>query len=143
MTGTFATISTLCVFDDFDDPAASEHFNRLWEETKALLNRMDELLSVSVETSEIARFNALPGGESMAISPLTAEIFQLCRDMYDLTEGYFDPTILPLVDLWGVSARFRNRSGAPAMPYDRPRVDGGFSMPDKKYLDAFLGLVGL
>ena len=143
LTGTFATVSTLCVFDDFDDPEAGERFSRLWEETKAVLNEMDALLSVSVESSEISRFNALPGGGSMPISPLTADVFQKCQEMYRFTDGCFDPTILPLVDLWGFSTRFRDRGGAGKMPYDRPRADGGFPMPDKKYMDAFLCLVGL
>ena len=141
--GTFATISTLCVFDNFDDPAAGERFSRLWEETKALLTQMDELMSASMETSEIARFNALSCGESMAVSPMTAELFRLCQDMYALTDGYFDPTILPLVDLWGFTPRFRENRKDLSMPYDRPWTDGGFPMPEQKYIDAFLQLVGL
>ncbi|MBQ2991418.1 MAG: FAD:protein FMN transferase [Clostridia bacterium] len=140
--GAFGTVSTLCLFDDYDQPGAITRYDNVWAEIKRLLEQMDQLLSVSIETSEIARFNALPSGGEMEISPLTAQVFMLAREMHDRTRGYFDPTVYPLVDLWGFSPRFINAQ-KPAMPYDREWQDGARALPEQKYIDGFLSLVNM
>lgn len=140
--GSFGTVSTLCIYDDFTQQDALIKYDAIWESIKQMLDDMDQVLSTSIETSEIAQFNELPSGASMAISPLTAEVFQLAREMYDRTEGYFDPTIFPLVDLWGFSPRFTFGSEV-TMAYDRPWQDGTRALPDEKYIDGFLELVDM
>lgn len=140
--GSFGTVSSLCIYDDFNQSEALEKYVALWESIKALLEEMDFLLSTSIPTSEIARFNALPSGESMSVSELTANVFLLAQRMYVLTEGYYNPTVFPLVDLWGFSPRFTFGSDT-RMPYDRERTDGMLPMPDQKYIDAFLKLADM
>ena len=100
--GAFGTVSSLCIFDDFEREGALSKYDRVWEEIKQILEGIDLLLSTSIETSEIARFNTLAAGESMEISQMTAEVFMMARTIYEKTNGYFDPTVFPLVDLWAM-----------------------------------------
>ena len=140
-TGTFGTSSILCIYDDFTREDALAKYDRVWDEIKRIIESLDVRLSVSIKTSEIAQFNALPEGGRMPISPETAEVFLLAQDMYQKTNGYFDPTVYPLVDLWGFSPRFRFEEGDP-MPYDRQWENDAFALPEKKYIDGLLKLVG-
>lgn len=140
--GSFGTVSSLCIYDDFKQEGALARYDALWEELKVMLDDLDQLLSTSIETSEIAKFNALPAGGRMAVSPVTAEVFLLARQMYDQTAGYFNPTIFPLVDLWGFSPRF-TFGGGMEQPYDREWADGTRALPQKQYIEGFLKLVDM
>lgn len=140
--GSFGTASSLCLYDDFSAPGAAARYEALWEEIKSLLEEMDQLLSTSISTSEIARFNALPSGQSIKISPMTAEVFALARQMYEKTNGYYNPAVFPLVDLWGFSPRFTYGTEE-AMPYDRAWTDGALPLPQEKYIEGFLALADM
>ena len=140
--GYFATVSALCLFDDYEDPDANSRLEATWEQVKAILEEIEQTVSASIPTSEIARFNALPQGGRLSISPLTAELLELSRDMYRRTGGLYDPTVYPLVDLWGFSPRFTYGDGTP-QPYDRQREDGTLPPPDDAYIEAFMQLVGM
>ena len=141
--GTFGTASFLTLYDDFTLPQRLSAYDEIWAQIKALMTGMDELLSTSIQTSEIARFNQLKSGESMPISPLTAEVFQFALDMNQKTDGYFNPAVFPLVDLWGFSPHFLGNVSAPAQPYDRALKDGSRPAPDEAYIAAFLQLSDL
>lgn len=137
--GCFGTSSMLCLYDDYTQPGAQDRYLAVWEEVKSILQELDELLSVSIPTSEIARFNALACGESIPVSMETARVFSLAMEMYRKTEGYFNPAMYPLVDLWGFSPRFIYRD-AMEQPYDRLRENGTRPLPDEEYISAFLKL---
>ncbi len=140
--GYFATVSSLCLFDDFNDPDAVTRYEETWDEVKSLLEEIEQTVSVEIPTSDIARFNALPSGGSVSIQPLTASLLRLAREMYERTSGYYDPTVYPLVDLWGFSPRFTYSSEA-VQPYDRERENGTLPAPDSAYIEGFLQLVGM
>ena len=141
--GPFGTVSRLTVWDDFSQPAANERFETLWAEIRDLLWELDGLFSLSDPDSEIARFNTLPEGGSLPVSRHTARLIGQCHILYEKTGGYFDPSVFPLVDLWGFSPRFRNAEKT-AMPYDRARDEktGALPPPEARYLEAFLRLAG-
>ena len=140
--GYFATVSRLCVYDDFSDPQAVEKFEQLWRQVKDTLYRIEELVSVSLPGSEIARFNQLPCGEAISVSADTAALVELARQMCEKTNGYYDPTVYPLVDLWGFSPRF-TYGGEVQTPYDRQREGSTLPAPDPRYIRAFRQLVGM
>ncbi len=62
------------------------------------VERLDALLSTGKETSEVSRINAAGGGE---VSEDTAVILQEAMEVYQRTEGVFDVSIYPLMELWG------------------------------------------
>lgn len=141
-TAYFGTLSILCVFDDFSEYAGQQRMDTLWQDIKQMMGEVDATLSLSFEDSEVCRFNRLEYGQSMPVSPLTAEVFSKAREMYGTTGGLYNPTVFPLVDLWGFSARFINRKAEP-MPYDRPWQDGTRPLPDPAYINGFLQLVDM
>lgn len=77
------------------------------------------------------------------MSSLTAQLFQIARAAYEDTDGAYDPTVYPLVDLWGFSPRFNRNTYQPTQPYDRAYVDGKLPLPDPVYIEALTRLVGM
>ena len=79
---------------------------RVWgEEAPAALeaaereiHRLDELLSVTGENSEIRRANA---GETVTLSEETAALLEQALRLSEETGGAFDITIYPLMEAWG------------------------------------------
>lgn len=65
-------------------------------------------------------------------------VFNTAKQIYANTNGLFDPTVKNLVDLWGFSKRYQENDYQPYYAFDRQRnEDGGFSLPDEKYIEAF------
>jgi Membrane-associated lipoprotein involved in thiamine biosynthesis len=137
----FGTISMLRALDNFSNPEAQVRLDRTWTAIKQRLEEVEQAISTTVETSDIARFNAIEYGQSIPISHYTADILKEIQAVYEQTDGYFDPTVCLLVDLWGFSPRFHSAQYAPAAPYDRPRGETGFALPEQHYIDGFLNLV--
>lgn len=73
--------------------------------------RMVELaVSMFEPASNIARINS---GVTDTMQPMTAQVFREARRVSALTGGYFDPTVAPLVNLWGFGYRKGDMSKAP------------------------------
>ncbi len=132
----FGTVSMLRLYD-------TEKAQETWAEVKAILGEIEGAVSVSDGNSDIARFNKLSTGESVAVSPFTADIFRQARAVCDQTNGLYDPSVYPLVDLWGFSPRFNRTDYRPSLPFDRPLKAGHPVPPEPRYIDALLPLVGL
>lgn len=133
----FGTVCFAVVYDDFGSKTAASRFETAWQEIKEMLAGLENSVSVDKPGSDIYRFNEAKNGESVAISPATAEIMAEAIKIYEFTGGAFNPAVANLVDLWGFSPRFRKDTDK-EMPYDRPRnEDGSFALPDRRYIDAF------
>lgn len=63
--------------------------------------------------SEIARFNAATSTAPQTVSPALAEVMQAAADVHKASDGQFDVTMGPLIELWGFGATGAVR-GAPA-----------------------------
>ena len=138
----FGTFSMLRLFADTTQSNYAARTEALWNEVKQALAEVENSLSLQVETSDISRFNRLAYGESIAVSAHTANVLQIAAELYTLTGGAFDPTVYPLVDLWGFTPRFRQSGYSPSMPYDRLMENGGFAPPEERYIEAFKRLTG-
>lgn len=137
----FSTASMLQVFDDFSDPARVAAFEETWEEVQALLSRIDAALSLSDVDSDVSRFNALATGESTVVSRETLDVLSTVSAAYDMTAGAYDPTVAPLVDLFGFTPRFSGRDYRLLMPYDRAMVGNVLPLPDSDVVSTLLKLV--
>ena len=73
----------------------------LHQQIDDLLSTVDNSMSTYKPESELSRFNRLPVGQQMQISPDFARVLQISRDIWQRSDGAFDPTIGPIVDLWG------------------------------------------
>ncbi len=55
--------------------------------------------------SEISRFNASQSTEPVAISPQLAYVMAAAQQVHRASQGQFDATLGPLIELWGFGAR--------------------------------------
>ena len=136
----FHTVSALFLYDD---PENTTRFEETWTLIKEILAQVENAVSLSVPDSDIARFNALPAGQTLEVSPITAAIMHTAIGAYEETGGLYDPTVYPLVDLWGFSPRFNTNAYHPQLPYDRAYENGRLPLPDEAHIRALLPLVGL
>lgn len=116
--------------------ADAERARRAADAAFAEIERLEALLSTWRETSEISELSRRAGEGWVAVSRETAEALRRARAVAEASEGAFDPTVLPLVRLWGFAggeprlpseteiARARRRVGWRGLEIDpeRPRV---------------------
>lgn len=65
------------------------------------MREAEMLLSASVEGSDVYRINAAAAGESVTVDALTMTLLVKAREICLLTDGAYDPSVYPLVELWG------------------------------------------
>jgi thiamine biosynthesis lipoprotein len=73
----------------------------------ALLLEFNQSLSTYIKDSEIMTLNAAPVNEWLDVSPRFLSVLTLSQDVSRLSNGAFDATIGPLVNLWGFGADWR------------------------------------
>ena len=71
------------------------------------LRRVVGSTSVYEPRSDVSRFNAAEPGEWVEVSDEVARIVSTGLEVAELTDGAFEPTILPLVNLWGFGPQGR------------------------------------
>lgn len=72
---------------------------------EAELSRLDRLLSTYDPDSELSRFNAQPPGVAVPVSDGLGAVVDAAVTVAEETDGAFDPTVAPLVALWGFGAQ--------------------------------------
>ncbi|MDR3234861.1 MAG: FAD:protein FMN transferase [Planctomycetaceae bacterium] len=77
---------------------------------QAELDSIDNKMSTYKPESEVCRFNAFRQVNTwFPVSPQTAEVVQTSIKISKITDGAFDITVAPLVDLWGFGAKKTNK----------------------------------
>jgi len=66
-----------------------------------VLKTVNDQMSTYQENSEVSRFNRYPLGEWFPVSKNTAQVVQTALNISKMTDGAFDITVGPLVNLWG------------------------------------------
>ena len=80
-----------------DQPAPAD----LAERIDAALDVVDQSMSTYKGQSQISRFNRLLSNDQQSISAEFAEVLAVSKLVWEQSGGAFDPTVGPLVDLWG------------------------------------------
>ena len=114
---TEALMGTVCTVNAYEDGTKS-----LYDELFARLHEIDETFSVTIDSSEISAINKAAGERSVSVSSDTAYVVRSALAFAELTGGAFDPTVGPLVKIWGINT-------------DHARV------PEKSEIDAVLPLI--
>jgi thiamine biosynthesis lipoprotein len=70
---------------------------------RVIFAELNDALTNYRPDSEISRLNKLAGGEPLAMSPHAIAVLALSRRYAEASGGAFDPTIAPVVLLWGFS----------------------------------------
>lgn len=68
------------------------------------ISSMESLLNVHDQTSEASEINHSAGDQPVELSQATIEVLEAAIYYGELTERYFDITIGPLVQLWGIGS---------------------------------------
>lgn len=72
---------------------------------EAELRRVEARMSVHLDSTELARFNAAPAKFRVSLSGQTLDVLQAARRAHRDTGGAFDVTCRPLIELWKLAAR--------------------------------------
>lgn len=119
----------------------------LREEIEALLEQVNDEMSTWREDSDLSRFNRLEPGQSLVLPEGFARVLEMSLELAEQTGGAFDPTVGPLVNLWGFGPdgrvsqapdeaalqAARERVGYWRLDYDHERRE--LTQPGEVYLD--------
>lgn len=89
------------------------------------LKEINNSMSVFIGDSEISRFNAVDSKDKFIITNDFLRVMTVSRKIYEISEGAWDATVYPLVDLWG---------------FGKTKKD--IRVPEKKEIEACLANVG-
>jgi thiamine biosynthesis lipoprotein len=64
------------------------------------IKRIEHLMSPWIESSDVSQMNRSAGKEGVRVSPETIEVIKKAQEVSKLSEGGFDITVGPLVQLW-------------------------------------------
>ncbi len=67
------------------------------------ISRLDSLLNAYADDSEISMINKMAGESPVEVSDDTLAVIDRSLFFAEISEGIFEPTILPLIKLWSVS----------------------------------------
>ncbi|MCL2244155.1 MAG: FAD:protein FMN transferase [Treponema sp.] len=88
------TVCTVTLFDKGKDQIYNDIFNRLRE--------IENLMSVNIPSSDISRINAAAGIEPVQAHEETIKVIKRSVFYAEVSDGAFDPTVGPVVSLWGI-----------------------------------------
>ena len=104
-------LGTVCQITLYDKSSDSD-FNAAFDR----INEIEHLMSIHLDDSELASVNSASGLHPVVVSAETFEVIRLALDIAELSNGAFDPTIGPLVQLWDIA-------GANNVPSDQEGQD--------------------
>ncbi len=69
------------------------------KEIDSVFAAVNQSLSTYIPSSDISKINR--GDSTLVVDAMFRDIFELSKEVYEKTNGYFDPTVGVLVDAWG------------------------------------------
>lgn len=69
--------------------------------TESALADINQRMSTYLSRSDLSKFSELGVEEFLKVDPKTTEVVEKALSIAKITDGFFDPTVAPLVDLWG------------------------------------------
>jgi len=107
---TFQAMGTFIVITVYAPPgiAAEKAAQAAFQE----IVNVDQLMSGYNPRSELSRINQCAGKSGVAVSPQLSEVLGRAEYFSRLSDGAFDPTIRPLVNLWRSAGRSGNTPDA-------------------------------
>lgn len=107
--GIMGTNCNLVVVSDRDQ---ADEAGAILASAESELRRLEALLSTWIEASPISRFNESSADQPIEFPPELAEVLSASRVLHRDTQGVFDITARPLIELWRLAAE----TGIPPSP---------------------------
>jgi thiamine biosynthesis lipoprotein len=81
----------------------------IWQQrVDVRLKEVNARLSMYTPTSELSRFNQAPANQPFKLSTDFYQVLLESQHLYQITNGAWDGTVKPLVDLWGFGTKNRS-----------------------------------
>lgn len=109
-----------------DGVSASETADNIYDYMQSLEN----LLSPTKSGSDVYNINASKVGQAVKCNRITMRIFEAAKYAYEVSNGAYDPSVYPLVRLWGFSGDLFDKTNE-------------HTLPTQEQIDAALLSVGL
>ncbi|MBQ3650647.1 MAG: FAD:protein FMN transferase, partial [Treponema sp.] len=97
-TRTQSVLGTVCSINAYDDAS-----DKLYDELFARLKEIDDRFSTTKRDSDISHVNAHAGIKAVPVHRDVYFVVQTALNFAQKTDGAFDPTVGPLVKLWGIN----------------------------------------
>jgi len=81
-------------------------------EVDGRLKEVNRQMSHYQPDSELSQFNRAPANQPFKVSPEFARVVRFSLELNRRSQGAFDPTLAPVINLWG----FGEKTNAPAVP---------------------------
>lgn len=101
------TVMTIKIYDKSDEDIINKALSRVRE--------IEEKMSSKIETSEISKINQNAGINPVEVSEETYYVLKIGKKYAELSNGAYDPTIGPLVDLWDIKSEEKERDSIPTI----------------------------
>jgi len=85
----------------------------LQAELEKLFKDVNDEFSNYQSDSMVTRFNNLKANQKMKVSPRFIEMLEFCKKMNQLSLGAFDPTLRPVIKVWGFGAGAKKKNKSP------------------------------
>ena len=108
-----------------DSPPETDTKSSVRTEITAKLTKINSQMSTWDSESEISRFNRSRSSDWLPVSAEFTTVVQEAKRIHELSGGAFDPTVSPLIDLWG---------------FGKPQRT---VLPDQGAIDAALSAIGM
>jgi thiamine biosynthesis lipoprotein len=109
------TVIEIALIGD-NEEAANKAALQAFQEIK----KIEALMSPWLESSDVTRINRSAGDEWVRVSPETMEVIKKAQEISKLSEGGFDVTVGPLVELW---RRAREKKIPPSAEEVKERIN--------------------
>jgi len=114
-----------------------ENLEGLQQEIDNCLDEINRSMSVYIKDSEISLLNKSQSLKPMAVSKDFLMVIKTAEEIYRQTEGAWDGTVGPLVNLWGFGTAGHGRQVPPREEIERLLLNTGFDnieVIENKYL---------
>jgi thiamine biosynthesis lipoprotein len=126
-------LGTLCHITLFEQGQ-----DKVYDDVFARIREIENLMSVNIPSSDVSRVNAAAGIEPVKVHEETFAVIKLALYYAKLSGGAFDPSVGPIVSLWGIGG------GRPRVPSQAeineilPIVNWQYVELDEETLSVFL-----
>ncbi len=86
-------------------PMTDGEYRACAQRLQQALDLVDARMSTYKPDSDVSRISAAPANEPVQVAPETIAVLKVALSVAKKSGGAFDPTIAPLVDLWGFGPR--------------------------------------